>query len=71
MQWKLARSAIIIGSTIKFGFACMHMRVCLVEVFMLSLLTIYTISELIMLLRKKQNRNLWRASHTDEDEKTK
>jgi hypothetical protein len=49
----------------------MHMRVCLVEVFMLSLLTIYTISELIMLLRKKQNRNLWRESHTDEDEKTK
>jgi hypothetical protein len=49
----------------------MHLRVCLVEVFMLSLLIIYTISELFMLLRKKQNRNLWRVSHTDEDEKTK
>jgi hypothetical protein len=49
----------------------MHLLVCLVEVFMLSLLIIYTISELFMLLRKKQNRNLWRASHIDEDEKTK
>jgi hypothetical protein len=58
MQWKLPRSAIIIGSTIKIGSTCCACaRVqALGEVFMPSLRTIYAISmNYLCYIRKKQN----------------
>jgi hypothetical protein len=67
MQWNLPWCAIIIRSTIKIGFACMHLRMlssgrarflcypC--ELFTLFLWTIYAIHS------KKITSNLWLASH--------
>jgi hypothetical protein len=58
MQWKVLRSAIIIGSTTKIGYVCMRMRVCMDPVsgrgfYAISMDYLRYFGELFMLFAKK------------------
>jgi hypothetical protein len=65
MQWKVPGSAIIIGSTIKLGTACMRLAWNVVQwppgvlCYLYELVTLFLLTFYV----KNQNRNLWRAYH--------
>jgi hypothetical protein len=73
IQWKLPRYAIIIGSTTKIGSACMQLRVCTWSSgwmrFLCYLYELFTLFEwsIYAICAKKQNHNLWHASHTGDE----